>query len=32
MEQIAGTSWVTIEGDKGYDTADFVAECRHMEV
>jgi transposase len=32
LEQIAGTSRVTVGGDKGYDTADFVAECRHMEV
>src|SRR3989441_6791014 len=32
LEQIAGTSRVTVGGDKGYDTADFVAECRNMEV
>ena len=30
LEQIAGTKRVTVGGDKGYDTADFVAECRHM--
>lgn len=30
IEQIAGTARVTVGGDKGYDTRDFVAECRHM--
>ena len=32
LEQIAGTKRVTVGGDKGFDTADFVAECRHMQV
>ena len=30
LEQIPGTKPVTVGGDKGYDTADFVAECRHL--
>jgi hypothetical protein len=29
LEQIPGTKQVTVGGDKGYDTADFVAECRN---
>ena len=32
LEQVPGTSRVTVGADKGYDTADFVAECRNMEV
>ncbi len=32
LEQIPGDQRVTVAGDKGYDTADFVAECRHMQV
>ena len=32
LEQIPGTKQVTVGGDKAYDTADFVAECRHMKV
>ncbi len=32
LEQIAGTRRVTVGGDKGFDTADFIAECRHMQV
>jgi hypothetical protein len=32
LEQIAGTKRVTVGGDKGFDTADFVSECRHMQV
>ena len=32
LEQIPGTSRVTVGADKAYDTADFVAECRHMQV
>jgi hypothetical protein len=32
LEQIAGTKQVTMGGDKGYDTADFVAECRNLKV
>ncbi len=27
-----GTKQVTVGGDKGYDTADFVAECRNLKV
>ncbi len=32
LEQIAGTQRVTVGGDKGFDTADFISECRHMQV
>jgi transposase len=32
MEQIPGTKQVTVGGDKAYDTADFVAECRNLKV
>ena len=32
LEQIAGTQRVTVGGDKGYDTANFISECRHMQV
>jgi transposase len=32
LEQIPSTKPVTAGGDKGYDTADFVAECRHLGV
>ena len=32
LEQIAGTRQVTVGGDKAYDTADFVAECRNLKV
>jgi transposase len=32
LEQIPGTKQVTVGGDKAYDTADFVAECRHLKV
>ena len=32
LEQISGTKPATVGGDKGYDTADFVAECRHLRV
>src|SRR6202162_4239225 len=32
LEQIPGTQPVTAGGDKGYDTTDFVAECRHLGV
>ena len=32
LEQIPGTSRVTVGADKAYGTADFVAECRHMQV
>lgn len=32
LEQIPGTRRVTVGADKGYDTKDFVAECRHLNV
>ena len=32
LEQIPGTKQVTVGGDKAYDTADFVAECRNLRV
>jgi transposase len=32
LEQIPGTNQVTVGGDKAYDTADFVAECRNLKV
>jgi IS5 family transposase len=32
LEQIPGEGRVTVGGDKGYDTRDFVAECRNMNV
>jgi transposase len=32
LEQIAGTKPVTVGGDKGFDTQEFVKECRHMRV
>src|SRR6185503_6457388 len=32
LEQIEGTGRVTVGADKGYDTKDFVAECRSMNV
>src|SRR5208337_759425 len=32
LEQITGTKRVTVGGDKGFDTADFISECRHMQV
>ena len=32
VEQIRGTKQVTVGGDKGSDTADFVAECRNLKV
>jgi hypothetical protein len=32
LEQIPGTKPLTAGGDKGYDTADFVAECRNLRV
>lgn len=30
LEQIPGTGRVTVGGDKGFDTAEFVRECRNM--
>lgn len=32
LEQIAGVQRVTVGADKGYDTRDFVAECRNLNV
>jgi transposase len=32
LEQIPGEQRVTVGADKGYDTRDFVAECRNMKV
>jgi IS5 family transposase len=32
LEQIPGDHRVTVGADKGYDTRDFVAECRYMQV
>jgi len=32
LEQIPGTNQVTVGGDKGFDTAGFVAECRNLHV
>jgi transposase len=32
LEQIRGAKPVTAGADKGYDTADFVAECRNLQV
>jgi transposase len=32
LEQIPGERQVTVGGDKGYDTRDFVKECRNMNV
>lgn len=32
LEQVPGTGRVTVAADKGYDTRDFVAECRNMAV
>lgn len=32
LEQIPGDHAVTVAGDKGFDTREFVSECRHMRV
>lgn len=32
LEQVPGTGRVTVGGDKGFDTKDFVAECRHLKI
>jgi IS5 family transposase len=32
LEKIPGRKQVTVGGDKGYDTTDFVAECRNLKV
>jgi DDE family transposase len=31
LEKIPGRKQVTVAGDKGYDTTDFVAECRNLK-
>ena len=32
LEQVPGDQRITVGGDKGFDTAEFVAECRQMNV
>jgi hypothetical protein len=32
LQRIPGGKQVTVGGDKGFDTRDFVAECRHLGV
>jgi transposase len=32
LEQLPSDQRLTVGGDKGFDTAEFVAECRHMNV
>ena len=32
LEQVPGTGRITVGADKGYDTKDFVAECRHLNI
>jgi transposase len=32
LEQVPGDGRITVGGDKGFDTRDFVGECRHMNV
>src|SRR5258707_4717617 len=32
LEEIPGSGRVTVGGDKGFDTADFVRECRNIRV
>jgi len=32
LERVPGDERVTVGADKGYDTRDFVAECRHLKV
>src|SRR5579862_1740469 len=32
LEQVPGTKRLTAGADRGYDTAEFVAECRHLGV
>src|SRR5437763_10863 len=32
LAQVAGDRRITVAGDKGFDTVEFVAECRHMNV
>jgi IS5 family transposase len=32
LEQIPSTRRLTVGADKGYDTKDFISECRHLNV
>jgi transposase len=32
LEQVPGDGRITVGGDKGFDTAEFVEQCRHMKV
>src|SRR5579864_5010933 len=32
LEKVPGTGWITVGGDKGFDTFGFVAECRNVRV
>jgi hypothetical protein len=32
LQEVLGTKQVTVGGDKAYDRADFVAECRNLKV
>ena len=32
LEQMPGDGQITVGGDKGFDTQEFVSECRHMNV
>jgi transposase len=32
LEKLPGASWLTVGGDKGFDTFGFVAECRNLQV
>jgi transposase len=32
LEQVPGTGRITVGADKGYDTKEFVAECRHRNI
>jgi hypothetical protein len=32
LEQISGNGRITVDGDKGFDTQEFVEECRRMNV
>jgi len=32
LGKVSGTGWLTVGGDKGFDTFGFVAECRNLRV
>ena len=32
LQEIPGTGLATVGGDQGFDTADFVRQCRHLRV